>query len=72
MIALKPLKVQPNLTLVEKPIGIVDTKEKILRRQVIKYVKVQWTNQMYQEATWELEKEMKAKYLDLFNDLGNF
>ena len=40
VIALEPLNVQPNLTSVERPVRIVDTKEQILRRRVIRYVKV--------------------------------
>ena len=40
VIALEPLNVQPNLSSLERPICIVDTKEQILRRRVIRYVKV--------------------------------
>ena len=40
IVELEPLNVQPNLTSVEKPVRIVDSKEQILRRRVIKYVKV--------------------------------
>src|SRR5262249_6119466 len=58
--ALEPLEVQPNLSTVEKPIKVIDTKEKILRRKVIRYVKVQWSNQTEREATWELEDQMRT------------
>ena len=37
---------------------------------MIRYVKVQWTNQTEREATWELEEEMRAKHPELFKDLG--
>ena len=72
IIALEPLKIQANLSTVERPVKIMDTKEKILRRKVIKYVRVQWTNQTEREATWELEEEMQTKYPDLFHESGNF
>ena len=63
-------EVRLNLTSVKKPVHIVDVKEQNLRRQVIRYVKVQWTNQTEREATWKLEEEMKAKYPELFMDPG--
>ncbi|XP_039140484.1 uncharacterized protein LOC120277696 [Dioscorea cayenensis subsp. rotundata] len=47
-----------DLTYEERPIKIVDFKEQILRRRVIPYVKVQWSNHTESEATWELESEM--------------
>ena len=72
IVELEPLNVQPNLTSVEKPVRIVDYKELILRRRVIRYVKVQWTNQTEREATSELEEEMRSRYLELFNESGNF
>ena len=66
IVALEPLEVQPNLSPIEKPMKIVDTKEKPLRRKVIKYVKVQWTNQTERKATWELEEDIKSRYPELF------
>ena len=69
---LGPLDVQPNLTSVERPVHIVDSKEQILRWRVIRYVKVQWTNQTEREATWELEEEMRSRYPEFFNESGNF
>ena len=44
-------KVQTNLSYVEKPIKILDTKEKELRAKTIKYVKVLWSGQTEREAT---------------------
>ena len=72
IVELEPLNVQPNLTSVERPVRIVDSKEQVLRRRVIKYVKVQWTNQTEREATWELEAEMRSRYPGLFDETGNF
>ena len=71
VIALEPLEVRPNLTSEERPVRIVDVKEQNLRRRVIRYVKVQWTNQTEREATWELEDEMRTKYPELFDYPGN-
>ncbi|XP_028055570.1 uncharacterized protein LOC114259744 [Camellia sinensis] len=53
------LQFKKDLTYEERPIQIVDQKEQVLRRRVIRYVKVQWSNHSEREATWELEDEMR-------------
>ena len=52
------------------PVQIVDVIDKVLRRTVVKLVKVQWSNHSIQEATWELEEDMrkKKKHPQLFQD----
>ncbi|XP_028090712.1 uncharacterized protein LOC114290912 [Camellia sinensis] len=52
------------------PMKGVMRKEQVLRRRVIHYVKVQWSNHSEREATWELEDEMKLKYPQLFETPG--
>ena len=59
-------EVQPNLTIAERPIRIIDHKEKVLRNKTIKYVKVLCSSQTGREVTWELEDDMRKKYPDLF------
>ena len=46
----------------------MDVMNKVLRRAVVKLVKVQWSNHSIQEATWELEEEMREKHSQLFQD----
>ncbi|XP_075499335.1 uncharacterized protein LOC142537725 [Primulina tabacum] len=55
----------------EVPIRIVDTKEQVLRRRIIPYVKVQWSNHIEREATWEVEEKMRKDYPYLFGDQAN-
>lgn len=50
----------------EKPIQILDRKEKVLRSHIIPLVKVLWQQHSKEEATWEREDEMKEKYPDFF------
>ena len=45
---------------------ILDRKEIVLRNQVIAQVKVQWKHFSPEEATWELEEEMRINYPGLF------
>ena len=59
-------KIQPNLTIIERPIKIIDRMEKTLRRKTISFVKVQWSGQTEREATWETEDLMRQKYPELF------
>jgi hypothetical protein len=64
----KPLRVQENLTYEEMPIQIMDRKEKQLRTKTIPLVKVLWRNHGVEEASWELEQEMRNRYPHLFED----
>ena len=50
------------------PVQIVDVTNKVLRHAVVKLVKVLWSNHSIQEATWELEEEMREKHPQLFQD----
>jgi len=58
-------EIQPNLTIQEQPVRILDYKEKVLRNKMIRYVKVLW-NAQTEEATWELEDAMRQKHPKLF------
>ena len=52
------------------PVQIVDVMDKVLQQAVVKLVKVLWSNRSIQEATWELEEEMREKHPQLFQDSG--
>ena len=62
------LNVQPDTTYEEKPIRILDTRDKVLRRKTIRLVKVLWSNRGREEASWEKEDDMKKEYPHLFSD----
>ncbi|XP_022929942.1 uncharacterized protein LOC111436398 [Cucurbita moschata] len=66
------LPLREDLSYEEEAIGIVDTKIHKLRNKEISLVKVVWNNHRVEEATWELESEMRAKYPMLFRDLETF
>ncbi|WVZ89301.1 hypothetical protein U9M48_035724 [Paspalum notatum var. saurae] len=57
------IQVEPNLTYEEKPIKILDQKQRSTRRKDIKFYKVQWSNHTEEEATWETEDFLQTKYL---------
>ncbi|KAL5581770.1 hypothetical protein UlMin_014212 [Ulmus minor] len=58
--------IREDLTYKEQPMQILDRKDKALRNKVIPLVKVLWRNHKVEEATWEREDEMRAKYPHLF------
>ncbi|XP_075473834.1 uncharacterized protein LOC142504875 [Primulina tabacum] len=63
VLEVEPLIIESNLgeelKYEEVPIRVVDTKDQVLRRRIIPYVKVQWSNHTEREATWELEERMR-------------
>ena len=60
------LEIQEDMSYVEKPLMILDTKERVLRTKTIPMVKVLWKNHALEEATWEVEEDMRKKYPELF------
>jgi hypothetical protein len=60
------LQVQDDLRYEELPVQIIDHKEQQLRTKTIPLVKVPWRNHDVEETSWELEHDMRNKYLHLF------
>ena len=60
------LELDQDLTYEEKPVQIMDKKDKVLRNKTISLVKVLWRNSKSEKATWELESDMREKYPELF------
>jgi hypothetical protein len=55
-----PLKA--DLTYPEHPIKILDQKDRVIRRKTIKFFKIQWSNQLEAEATWESEDFLYSRH----------
>ena len=55
-----------DLSYEERPVQLLDRKDKVLRNKTIPLVKVLWKNSKSEEATWELEADMKEKYPEHF------
>ena len=49
------------MTYVYKPLKILDKKEKVLKTKTIPMLKVLWTNHAVEEATREMESDMKEE-----------
>lgn len=63
----EPIELEEDLSYVEQPVEILDRKEQVLRNKTIPLVKVLWRSHAVEEATWETEESMKAKYPHLFS-----
>jgi hypothetical protein len=62
------LEVQEDLTYIEKPTQILEFADIVTRRNTIRMCKVRWGHHSEEEATWEREDDLKAKYPELFAD----
>jgi hypothetical protein len=63
---MEDLEVQEDLTYVEKPTQILETADQVTRRNTIRMCKVKWGHHSEEEATWEREDDLRAKYPELF------
>jgi hypothetical protein len=63
---MEDLEVQEDLTYIEKPTQILETTDQVTRRNTIRMCKVKWGRHSEEEATWEREDDLRAKYFELF------
>ncbi|KAM6568307.1 hypothetical protein CsatB_016292 [Cannabis sativa] len=66
VLSYETLGLQEDLSYNERPVKILDQKDRILRNKTITLVKVLWRNSEVEEATWELESDMREQYPELF------
>ena len=59
-------------TFEEVPVHIMDSRDQILRRKIVRLVKVLWQHRGVEEATWEREDTIRATYPFLFRDEGTW
>jgi len=60
------LELEADASYGEKPIRVIDSREKTLRGKTIRLVRVLWNNFGSEESTWEREDEMREKHPELF------
>ena len=61
------IQLESDLTYPEHPIKIIDRKDRVSRCTTNRFYKVQWSNHSEDEATWEQEEFLKAKYPDFLS-----
>jgi len=60
------LKLQSDLSYDEKPVQVLDVKERVTRGRVIKLYRVLWNHQSERDATWEREDYLQVTYPSLY------
>jgi hypothetical protein len=59
------IKIEPDLSYVEQPLQILDTKERSTRRKKIQIYKILWDHHTTEEATWwETEDYLQKNFHD--------
>ena len=66
MLSYKNLELDQDLSYEEKPIQILDGKDKVLQNKTMTLVRVIWRNIKVDKRTWELESDMWDQYPKLF------
>jgi hypothetical protein len=56
------LDAKEDLSYQQYPIKILETSERVTQNKKVKMCKVQWSHHTEEEATWEREEELKAKF----------
>jgi hypothetical protein len=56
------IEIEPDLSYVEQPIQILDTKERVTRRKTVKMYKILWDHHTEEEATWETESYLQQNF----------
>ena len=56
------MDLQPDLQYQERPIKILDVATRQTRRTAVRFCRVQWSNHMEAEVTWEREDDLKKEF----------
>jgi hypothetical protein len=54
--------IESDISLIEHPLRVLDQKERKTGRQTLRMYKIQWSHHTEEEATWETEEYLNAKY----------
>ncbi|WMV26676.1 hypothetical protein MTR67_020061 [Solanum verrucosum] len=65
------IRIKDNLSYEEILFQILERQVRRLRTKDVASIKVLWRNQFVEEATWEVEEDMKKRYPYLFESGGN-
>jgi hypothetical protein len=51
-----------DLSYPERPIKILDQKDRVMRLKTIKFLKIQWSNHTEEEASWESKDFLRSRH----------
>jgi hypothetical protein len=58
------IEIEPDLSYIERPLQILDTKDRLTRRKAVKMYKILWDHHTEEEATWETESYLQRNFPD--------
>jgi hypothetical protein len=64
VINFQTIKIEPDLSYTERPIKILDTKERSTRRETVRMSKIQWNHHTKEEVTWKTETYLQHNFPD--------
>ena len=67
-VPMEVMDLQPDLQYQERPIKILGVATRQTRRTAVRFFRVQWSNHMEAEATWEREDDLKKEFPYLFEN----
>jgi hypothetical protein len=65
---MEDLDAKEDLSYQEYPVKILEISERVMQNKKIKMCKVQWNHHTEEEATWEMEEELKIVFPSFFSD----
>ena len=66
------IEIDTDGTFEEGPVCIVDSRDRVLRRKIVRLVRVLWWHCGVEESTWEREDTMRVTYPFLFREEGTW
>jgi hypothetical protein len=60
----KVAPLEADLSYPEHPTKNLDQKNRVTRRKMMKFFKIQWSNHSEEEATWESEDFLRSRHPD--------
>jgi hypothetical protein len=58
------IEIEPDLSYIEQPLRILDTKERLTKRRAVKMYKILWDHHTEEEVTWETESYLQRNFPD--------
>jgi len=67
-VEVRDINLKSDLVYEEKPVAVVDCKERVTRNRVVMFYKVLWSDHGEEDATWETEDYLKEVYKTFFEN----
>ena len=69
MIDVEEVVLEPDATVSEYPVRVLDQKDRVTRNRTKRFYKIQWSQLSEEEATWESEEYLQENFPEFFASL---